>query len=150
MSDYKYSIEAKNVNKVFYKKSQQVNALIDFSIKIEKGTIHGLLGPNGAGKSTFVKIIYGLLKPDSGHVIWKNEIIEINGPKHARELGIGMVFQHFSLFEALTVLENISLALPEKNQSDDLENRIEIISNEYGLQIDPKSRVFNLLSLIHI
>ena len=55
-----------------------------------------------------------------------------------------MVFQHFSLFEALTVLENISLALPEKNQSDDLENRIETISNEYGLQIDPKSRVFNL------
>ena len=85
-----------------------------------------------------------MLKPDSGNVIWKNEIIEINGPKHARELGIGMVFQHFSLFEALTVLENISLALPEKNQSDDLENRIETISNEYGLQIDPKSRVFNL------
>ena len=56
MSDYKYSIEAKNVNKVFYKKSQQVKALIDFSINIEKGTIHGLLGPNGAGKSTFINI----------------------------------------------------------------------------------------------
>ena len=68
MSDYKYSIEAKNVNKVFYKKSQQVDALIDFSIKIEKGTIHGLLGPNGAGKSTFINILGGLVNKDSGDV----------------------------------------------------------------------------------
>ena len=68
MSDYKYSIEAKNVNKVFYKKTQQVNALIDFSIKIEKGTIHGLLGPNGAGKSTFINILGGLVKKNSGDV----------------------------------------------------------------------------------
>ena len=68
MSDYKYSIEAKNVNKVFYKKSQQVDALIDFSIKIEKGTIHGLLGPNGAGKSTFINILGGLVKKNSGDV----------------------------------------------------------------------------------
>ena len=133
-------LSGENITKIFgdFKANDNVN------FSISKGEIHALLGENGAGKSTFVKIIYGLLKPDSGNVIWKNEIIEINGPKHARELGIGMVFQHFSLFEALTVLENISLALPEKNQSDDLENRIETISNEYGLQIDPKSRVFNL------
>ena len=68
MSDYKYSIEAKNVNKVFYKKSQQVKALIDFSINIKKGTIHGLLGPNGAGKSTFINILGGLVNKDSGVV----------------------------------------------------------------------------------
>ncbi len=68
MSDYKYSIEAKNVNKVFFKKSQQVNALTNFSIKIEKGTIHGLLGPNGAGKSTFINILGGLVKKNSGDV----------------------------------------------------------------------------------
>ena len=68
MSEYKYSIEAKNVNKVFYKKSQQVKALIDFSINIEKGTIHGLLGPNGAGKSTFINILGGLVNKDSGDV----------------------------------------------------------------------------------
>ena len=68
MSDYKYSIEAKNVNKVFYKKSQQVKALIDFSINIEKGAIHGLLGPNGAGKSTFINILGGLVNKDSGDV----------------------------------------------------------------------------------
>ena len=68
MSDYKYSIEAKNVNKIFYKKSQKVNALIDFSIKLERGTIHGLLGPNGAGKSTFINILGGLVKKNSGDV----------------------------------------------------------------------------------
>ena len=68
MSEYKYSIEAKNVNKVFYKKSQKVDALIDFNLKIEKGTIHGLLGPNGAGKSTFINILGGLVKKNSGDV----------------------------------------------------------------------------------
>ncbi|MDC3156215.1 ABC transporter ATP-binding protein [Pelagibacteraceae bacterium] len=68
MSDYKYSIEAKNVNKVFYKKSKRVNALIDFNINIEKGTIHGLLGPNGAGKSTFINILGGLVKKNSGEI----------------------------------------------------------------------------------
>jgi len=68
MSDYKYSIEAKNVNKIFYKKTQKVNALTDFCIKIKKGTIHGLLGPNGAGKSTFINILGGLVKKNSGTV----------------------------------------------------------------------------------
>ena len=68
MSDYKYSIEAKNVNKTFFKKNQQVNALIDFSIKIRKGTIHGLLGPNGAGKSTFINILGGLVRKNFGRI----------------------------------------------------------------------------------
>ena len=68
MSDYKYSIEAKNVNKTFYKKSIEVNALTDFNINIERGSIHGLLGPNGAGKSTFINILAGLVKKNSGEV----------------------------------------------------------------------------------
>ncbi len=68
MSDYKYSIEAKNVNKKFLKRAQEVNALIDFNIKIKSGTIHGLLGPNGAGKSTFINVLGGLVKKNSGKV----------------------------------------------------------------------------------
>ena len=68
MSDYKYSIEAKNVNKTFTKRTQEVEALIDFSITIKSGTIHGLLGPNGAGKSTFINILGGLVRKNSGHV----------------------------------------------------------------------------------
>ncbi len=62
MSDYKYSIDAKNVNKIFYKNSIPNNALINFDIQIKKGSIHGLLGPNGAGKSTFINILGGLVK----------------------------------------------------------------------------------------
>ena len=68
MSEYKYSIEAKNVNKSFLKKNQKVNALIDFSVTIKRGTIHGLLGPNGAGKSTFINVLGGLVKKNSGKV----------------------------------------------------------------------------------
>ena len=68
MSDYKYSIEAKNVNKTFLKRNQKVRALIDFSITIKRGTIHGLLGPNGAGKSTFINVLGGLVKKNSGQV----------------------------------------------------------------------------------
>ena len=95
MSDYKYSIEAKNVNKVFYKKSQQVKALIDFSIKLERGTIHGLLGPNGAGKSTFINILGGLVKKNSGEV----NICGINIDKNIKlsKFKIGIVPQELNI-----------------------------------------------------
>ena len=68
MSDYKYSIEAKNVNKIFFKKTKEIKALINFDIQIKKGSIHGLLGPNGAGKSTFINILGGLAKKNSGKI----------------------------------------------------------------------------------
>ncbi len=95
MSDYKYSIEAKNVNKVFYKKSQKVDALIDFSIKLEKGKIHGLLGPNGAGKSTFINILGGLVKKNSGEV----KICGINIDKNIKlsKFKIGIVPQELNI-----------------------------------------------------
>jgi ABC-type uncharacterized transport system ATPase subunit len=84
----------------------------DVTLRVAKGEIHALLGENGAGKSTLMKIIYGVVKPDSGQMIWEGKQIIVKGAAHARELGIGMVFQHFSLFETLTVAENISLSLP--------------------------------------
>ena len=68
MLDYKYSIEAKNVNKIFFKKSSSVNALSNFNIRIKRGSIHGLLGPNGAGKSTFINILGSLVKKNSGEI----------------------------------------------------------------------------------
>ena len=77
--------------------------------------IHALLGENGAGKSTLVKIIYGALQPSAGEIRWKGKTTAIPNPAAARRLGIGMVFQHFSLFDALTVTENIALALAEGN-----------------------------------
>ena len=73
--------------------------------------IHALLGENGAGKSTLVKMIYGLIQPSAGELRWRASKIVLSGPSEARALGIGMVFQHFSLFENLTVAENVALGL---------------------------------------
>ncbi len=84
------------------------------SFEVKPGEIHALLGENGAGKSTLVKMIYGIMQPDAGEIVWNGEKVHIANPKAARKLGIGMVFQHFSLFEALTVLENIALGMDAK------------------------------------
>src|ERR1700754_2905236 len=86
------------------------NDSIDIDIWPEQ--IHALLGENGAGKSTLVKAIYGLIQPSEGELRWMGETIALAGPAAARTLGIGMVFQHFSLFENLTVAENVVLGLP--------------------------------------
>src|SRR3954454_23519187 len=95
---------------------------VSFSVK--PGEIHALLGENGAGKSTLVKIIYGVLHPDAGEIRWKGERVSIANPAAARALGIGMVFQHFSVFEALTVAENIALGLNDRKQRKGLRDRI--------------------------
>ena len=87
----------------------------DIDLTIAPGEIHALLGENGAGKSTLVKMIYGVLRPDQGEILWRGESIQIDNPASARALGIGMVFQHFSLFESMTTLENVALALPAQN-----------------------------------
>src|ERR1700741_238648 len=80
-------------------------------IEIRPRQIHALLGENGAGKSTLVKTIYGLIQPSAGEMLWRGRSITLAGPSEARALGIGMVFQHFSLFENLTVAENVALGL---------------------------------------
>jgi len=82
------------------------------ALDVAPGEIHALLGENGAGKSTLVKIIYGVVRADAGEIRWDGRLVTIGSPGEARQLGIGMVFQHFSLFETLTVAENISLAVP--------------------------------------
>ena len=116
----------------------------DVSFSIGEGEIHALLGENGAGKSTFVKMVYGLMQPDSGQIEWRGTPTTIRSPQHARELGIGMVFQHFSLFQALTVAENIALALAPGESLTDLADRVRRMSAEYGIGVDPDARVHNL------
>ncbi len=111
---------------------------------IEAGKVHALLGENGAGKSTLVKMMYGALQPTSGRIYWQGELVSIASPAHARELGIGMVFQHFSLFEALTVMENISLALPAHLRQGNLSQRIADLSQDYGLPLNPAALVVDL------
>tara|TARA_Y200000002_G_scaffold318620_1_gene277637 strand:+ start:526 stop:1458 length:933 start_codon:yes stop_codon:yes gene_type:complete len=107
MSDYKYSIEAKKVNKIFYKKSKQINALIDFDIKIKRGSIHGLLGPNGAGKSTFINILGGLVKKNSGTV----NICGINIDKNSKlsKFKIGIVPQELNIDPFFSPVELLEL-----------------------------------------
>ena len=119
MSDYKYSIEAKNVNKIFFKKSKQVNALIDFDIKIKKGSIHGLLGPNGAGKSTFINILGGLVKKNSGTVSICGINIDEN-PKLSK-FKIGIVPQELNIDPFFSPVELLELqaglyGIPKRNR----------------------------------
>ena len=83
----------------------------DINLEIWPAEVHALLGENGAGKSTLVKMIYGLLQPTRGEFNWQGEPVALAGPAAARARGIGMVFQHFSLFEQLTVAENVALGL---------------------------------------
>jgi ABC-type uncharacterized transport system ATPase subunit len=108
------------------------------------GEIHAILGENGAGKSTLMKIIYGSVKPDAGKVFWNGREAHIANPAAARQLGIAMVFQHFSLFDSLTVVENIALGLPKDTKLDTLSRLIESTARQYGLELEPQRHVHTL------
>jgi simple sugar transport system ATP-binding protein len=121
-------------------------AVDDVSFSIAPGTIHALLGENGAGKSTLVKIIYGVLHPDSGTMVLNGDAYAPARPFEARSNGIGMVFQHFSLFDALTVAENVALGLPRARPTAELSDRITQVSRSYGLDLVP-TRLVGTLSV---
>src|SRR6516164_5078564 len=106
--------------------------------------IHALLGENGAGKSTLVKVMYGLIQPSGGELRWMGEKVVLFGPSEARSLGIGMVFQHFSLFENLTVAENVALGLPPTEPFAAISARLAETARVYGLPLDPRREVWQL------
>lgn len=114
------------------------------SLTIGHGEVHALLGENGAGKSTLVKMIYGLVKPDSGQMTFKGQDYAPPKPSVARQTGVAMVFQHFSLFEALTVAENIALGMENPPAQNDLARQIKDVSQTYGLPLDPLRTVGTL------
>jgi len=118
------------------------NDCIDIEIRPQE--IHALLGENGAGKSTLVKTVYGLIQPSEGKMLWQGQDMILAGPAEARARGIGMVFQHFSLFDNLTVAENVALGLDGKESFKAVSARLEEVSAAYGLPLDPRREVWQL------
>ena len=118
----------------------QANSGIDLSV--DAGTIHAILGENGAGKSTLMKLIYGVERPDEGQVFWQGGAVALSSPSDARRLGIGMVFQHFSLFETLSVVQNMALIVP--GSKTELATRIRDLGAAFGLSVDPQAMVHSL------
>jgi general nucleoside transport system ATP-binding protein len=116
----------------------------DVSLSVQPGETHAVLGENGAGKSTLMKIIYGSVKPDQGNVQWNGQPVQIRNPQEARALGISMVFQHFSLFDTLTVAENVWLGLEKSLTLQQVTQSITAKATEYGLDIDPERPVHTL------
>ena len=116
----------------------------DVSLTIQPGEVHALLGENGAGKSTLVKMIYGLVKPDSGQMLMNGGTFTPPEPRAARAAGVGMVFQHFSLFDALSVAENIALGMEAAPKMSALSQQIRTVSDTYGLPLSPDRTVGDL------
>ncbi len=133
-------LELNGITKIY----PSVIANEDVSLEVKRGEIHAVLGENGAGKSTLMKMIYGVTRPDAGEMRWQGQPIQVENPAHARSLGIGMVFQHFSLFETLNVVENVALALPGNPDLAELASQITEVSNRYGLPVDPHRLVHAL------
>ena len=126
------------------KRYPAVVANSDVSLTVMPGETHAVLGENGAGKSTLMKIIYGSVKPDEGSVMFDGRPVFIRNPQEARAIGISMVFQHFSLFDTITVAENVWLGLAKTLTLDEVTHSITAKAQEYGLDIDPARPVHTL------
>ena len=135
-----HRLELRGINKAY--PAVVANDAID--IRVDPGEIHAVVGENGAGKSTLMKIIYGMIMPDSGDILWDGREVKITSPAAAQKLGIGMVFQHFVLFDTLTVAENIALALPGKPSIPLLSKQIITVATRYGLPVEPSRHIYTI------
>ena len=114
------------------------------SLRVRAGEIHAVLGENGAGKSTLMKIIYGAVRPDAGEIRFNGQPVQVASPAQARQLGISMVYQHFSLFDTLSAAENVWLGLDRSLSLAEVTRRIREVAGTYGLEIDPLRPVHTL------
>jgi general nucleoside transport system ATP-binding protein len=126
------------------KRFGRVVACDHVNLSLHSGRIHGILGENGAGKSTLMKMLIGLVLPDTGQIRLHGELVRIGDPVQAARMGIAMVHQHFSLVEPLTVWENVALGDTGRLDPGRVRKRVGEISEQYGLEIDPDDRIFNL------
>ena len=112
------------------------------NLTVHKGEVHAILGENGAGKSTLMNVLYGLYKPTSGQIFIDGQEVHLNGPRHAIELGVGMVHQHFMLIQPFTVTDNIILGVePTRGIVVDektARKRVIELSERYGMKVDPE------------
>jgi simple sugar transport system ATP-binding protein len=133
-------LEVRGLTKIF----GTLTACDHVDLTVRKGEIHALLGENGAGKSTLVKMLFGSLEPNAGEILWDGNPVRIPNPSAARRIGIGMVFQHFSLFDALTAAENIALSLQNDTPIATIAAKASALSHAYGLPLDPFALVGDL------
>lgn len=134
------AVRTKSLTKAF----GAVTACDAVDIEFHRGEIHGILGENGAGKSTLMRMLIGLVIPDSGSIIVNGTLVEIPNPVAAAKLGIGMVHQHFSLVEALTVWENVTLGDRDRLDRAGTRDVVAELGDRYGLHVDPDARVGDL------
>ncbi len=114
------------------------------NLRVKPGEIHAVLGENGAGKSTLMKMIYGAVQPDEGELRWNGKRVVVKSPAEARQLGISMVYQHFSLFDTLTAAENVWLGLDKAMKLEQVQQRVVEVAHTYGLDVDPMRPVHTL------
>ena len=136
-------LEMRNITKKFGK----VVANEDVNLVLNPGEIHALLGENGAGKSTLMNILTGIYKPNSGSIYYKGNKVKIKSPRHAVDLGIGMVHQHFHLIPTLTAAENVFLYTPDCKRllhKKEMEEAIEACSKEFHLDVDPSAKIWQM------
>ncbi|ADU51429.1 nucleoside ABC transporter ATP-binding protein [Thermaerobacter marianensis DSM 12885] len=144
MADAEWMLEARHITKRF----PGLVANDDVSFAVRRGEIHAVVGENGAGKSTLMKILAGLYEPDAGEIRLEGRPVRLRGPRHAAQLGIGMVHQHFMLVPRFTVIENVVLG-SEPGSAGRLDlaaarARVEELARRYRLEVDPDARVADL------
>ncbi len=134
----KTNLKISNVSKIY------PGCVANDSVSLEfvSGKIYALLGENGAGKSTLVKVLSGVIIPDEGEIFLNKNILKLNSPIDAKKNDIGMVFQHFNLFETLSVFENLIIDSDEKNEN--LREKIQLIMKRYNFSINLDIPVLNL------
>ena len=139
--DTPYAIEMLNITKRF----PGIVANDNITLQLKRGEIHALLGENGAGKSTLMSVLFGLYQAEEGEIRKDGQVVHINDPNDANDLGIGMVHQHFKLVECFTVLDNIILGVePNKMgvlKKDEARKKIVELSEKYGLMVDPDAKI---------